>query len=71
VFTEGAPGAVAVAVESFDYSRVGEQWVVLHLLARRVTDLGGPADAHLVISRGHTEDDLRYPTRACTLRPRA
>ena len=61
--------AVAVggglAVERFDYARVGPEWAVLRLLAQVQAHLGAPSDAGLLIRRGAGYDDVLYPARAC------
>ncbi len=41
-------------LERFDYSRVGEHWAVLRLLAGLGSNLGAPAEAMLVVQRGPT-----------------
>jgi hypothetical protein len=53
-----------LALERFDYSRVGEQWAVLRVLARLGADLRAPADAQLVVHRDQRHSQL-FPTRAC------
>ncbi len=55
-----------LAVERFDYSRVGDEWAVLRLLARLGSKLGAPADTGLVVRRGLATDDTVYPARACS-----
>jgi len=57
-----------LALERFDYSRVGEHWAVLRLLASLGSDLGAPAQAMLVVQRGPAS--AAYPARACALERR-
>ena len=57
-----------LAVERFDYSRVGRQWAVLRLLAGLADQLGAPAQAMLVITQGQRRET--FPARACALERR-
>jgi hypothetical protein len=55
---------LGLAVERFDYSRVGTEWAVLRLLARLGSQLGGPPGAGLVVRRGLDADHIVYRARA-------
>ncbi len=57
-----------LALERLDYSRVGEHWAVLRLLAGLSAELGAPAEAKLVVQRG--PEATTYPARACALERR-
>jgi Transglycosylase SLT domain len=57
-----------LALERFDYARVGEGWTVLRLLAGIGQDLGAPVEAKLVVQRGPGTGT--YPARACALERR-
>jgi hypothetical protein len=57
-----------LAVERFDYSRVGRQWAVLRLLAGLADQLGAPAPAMLVITQGQRRET--FPAWACALERR-
>jgi Transglycosylase SLT domain len=61
-------------LERFDYSRVGEHWAVLRLLASLGSNLGAPAQATLVVQRGSTSacgfQPVSYPARGCALERR-
>src|ERR1017187_1079681 len=57
-----------LALERFDYSRVGRQWAVLRLLAGLADQLGAPAQAMLVITQGQRRET--FPARACALERR-
>ena len=57
-----------LALERFDYSRVGGQWAVLRLLAGLADQLGAPAQAMLVVTQGQRCE--AFPARACALERR-
>jgi Transglycosylase SLT domain len=73
-------------LERFDYSRVGQRWAVLRLLAGLGSNLGAPAQARLVVRRGAEgvcgpeivrgpeivcgPEIVSYPARACALERR-
>jgi Transglycosylase SLT domain len=63
-----------LALERFDYSRVGQRWAVLRLLAGLGSNLGAPAQARLVVQPGADgacgPQSLSYPARACALERR-
>jgi hypothetical protein len=55
-------------LERFDYSRVGQHWAVLRMLAGLAGELGAPAEAMLFVQRGL--ESTSYPARACALERR-
>jgi hypothetical protein len=57
-----------LALERFDYARVGEHWAVLRLLAGIGGDQGAPVQAKLVVERDLGAQS--YPARACALERR-
>jgi membrane-bound lytic murein transglycosylase B len=54
-----------IALEQFDYSRVGSRLAVVRLVTRMRTDIGLPADPRLVVDHGTTDAPQLFPARAC------
>jgi cell wall-associated NlpC family hydrolase len=54
-----------IALERFDYSRVGTRWAVVRLVTRMRTDVGLPADPRLVVDHGAADGPHVFPVRAC------
>ena len=49
-----------VSIEQFDYSRAGDEWAVVRLLAALGQSVGGPPGSHLVIESGLYAGELVY-----------
>jgi membrane-bound lytic murein transglycosylase B len=54
-----------IALERFDYSRIGSRLAVVRLVTRMRTDVGLPADPRLVVDHGTGDSPHLFPARAC------